>query len=355
MQTEPDEARREVRHEESEKEFVLICGGEDVSCPSKGYVQPFYPSILPTARHKRSPSSASTSSTSPPTRRLNGCGTVIHMRAVPNRRQGVWQGAAHTAPTDIVVSLDSSYFERGVVTKMLRSACGCVREGIGCAVCGNPLGTRYLPCPAASEGLFSTSSSSASGSSASHPHGVTPGVHSRPRYPSGPSYWNASQATGHGKAGNFFYTFFADHVSSQPPLRDFSAFPLRPHEPRREQELLAAPSPIFATPPASASRPEDNGSTPWYGFRATASPRPYPLDAESVTESMASPSTQTVPLVAMEDADNSMSYERLNSLLNADGELLDPGARLDIGGEMDISSLPDNEKTGSEPLMFPGR
>ena len=122
---------------------------------------------------------------------------------------------------------------------------------------------------------------------------------------------------------------------------------------QREQELLAAPSPIFATPPTS--RPEDNGSTPWYGFRATASPRPYPVDAESVTESMASPPVQTVPLVAMEDADNSVSYERLTALLNADGELLDPAARLDIGGEMDFSTLPDNDKAGSEPAMFPGR
>ena len=352
MQTDFEEDRREIRHEESEKEYVLICGGEDISCPVKGSAQPFQPSILPTARHKSPRSPSSTSSTSPPARTSNGCGTIIHMRAVPHRRRGVWQGAAHTAPTDVVVSLDASYFERGVVARMLRSACGCVREGIGCAVCGNALGTRYLPCPAASEGLFSAPSSGASGA-ATHSH--TASVRSRPRYPSGPNYWNASQATGtRGKSGNFFvYTFFADRVSSKPPLHNFTPILPRPHEPQREQELLAAPSPIFATPPTS--RPEDNGSTPWYGFRATASPRPYPVDAESVTESMASPPVQTVPLVAMEDADNSVSYERLTALLNADGELLDPAARLDIGGEMDFSTLPDNDKAGSEPAMFPGR
>ena len=62
----------------------------------------------------------------------NGCGAIIHMHASPRRRQGVWM--AKSEAMDSVIAMDSSYFDRKAVVKMLRSACGCVREGVGCAV-----------------------------------------------------------------------------------------------------------------------------------------------------------------------------------------------------------------------------
>ena len=72
---------------------------------------------------------------------------------------------------------------------------------------GNTLGTRYLPCQAASEGIFSHSS-------CNH----TPAA--RPLGPSGPQYWRNARApstssASNTRASNFYvYTFFADHVTS---------------------------------------------------------------------------------------------------------------------------------------------
>ena len=91
---------------------------------------------------------------------------------------------------------------------------------------------------------------------------------------------------------------------------------------------------------------------PWYGYQATASPRPY---ADSVTESIPSPPIQPIPLVAMEDGDSGASYDRLGSLLNADGELLDPEERAEHLGELVVTNSPDNDKIGAGPVMFPGR
>ena len=67
-----------------------------------------------------------------PHKRNNGCGALIHMRASPRRRQAVWM--AKSEAMDSVVTMDSAYFDRKAVAKMLRSACGCVREGVGCAI-----------------------------------------------------------------------------------------------------------------------------------------------------------------------------------------------------------------------------
>jgi hypothetical protein len=64
--------------------------------------------------------------------RTNGCGAVVHMRASRRGNSGAW--IAKNEASSAVVPLDASYFERAAVIRMVRSACGCLREGIGCAI-----------------------------------------------------------------------------------------------------------------------------------------------------------------------------------------------------------------------------
>lgn len=106
-------------------EYTLYCGGEDTT--SRAFMndkRPYEPSILPS--YPSEPSAPSTS-----LRHTNGCGAVVHVRAAPRRRLGVWM--AKSSAESNVVALDASYFDQAAVAKILRSACGCVREGVGCA------------------------------------------------------------------------------------------------------------------------------------------------------------------------------------------------------------------------------
>lgn len=100
--------------------FILYCGVEGLSLPSS--ITPHLTSPLPA--YPRRPSNFHTLPTS------NGCGAVIHTSAVPRRRCGVWM--ARFGSTDAVIELDSQYFDRSVVVRMMKSPCGCVREGVGC-------------------------------------------------------------------------------------------------------------------------------------------------------------------------------------------------------------------------------
>ncbi|KAF7798397.1 hypothetical protein EIP86_009618 [Pleurotus ostreatoroseus] len=342
-----DDDRREYEREgdpELEQEYILVCGGEEYRS-EKEYVDPFKPSILPVPSRK-----ASSTSTRPHSRRSNGCGAVIHMRAIPQQRRGVWQSAAHAAPTDIVVGLDSGYFDRGVVAKMLRSACGCVREGVGCAVCGNPLGTRYLPCPAASEGIF------ASPNTASAPSNPCP------RHPSDPRYWDPRlPSTSHsdGRVDNFFvYTFFADRVSSRPPV-DFEFKIPQPHplpppprrEPRRMPEMVIMGSPEMPTSALPQEDSSEENGQGWYGFRASASPRPF---SYAETEIADTPTIISAPLPASA-VDDDMPYEEYIGMLDADGVLLSSETRTDNSDDTVIGGAMDNDKSATEPTMLSGR
>ena len=84
------------------------------------------------------------------------------------------------------------------------------------SISGNTLGTRYMPCQAASAGLFACNSPAP--------------CHSRssPLYPSGPEYWDCSstvrsQASSSSSPNNFYvYTFFGDHVTAAPTYRRHS-------------------------------------------------------------------------------------------------------------------------------------
>ncbi|KAG0695988.1 hypothetical protein DFH29DRAFT_243798 [Suillus ampliporus] len=170
--------------------YALFCGGYDeepcLNRPSACVQSPLpsYPPPPPSSGYQA------------PRWQTNGCGAVIHMRASRRDNSGVW--VARNEASSAVVPLDASYFERAAVIRMVRSACGCLREGVGCAICGNPLGSRYKPCQAAAEGLFA---------SRHHPSG--------PLTPEGPRYWHAhSSPLQH--AQSYVYTFFAENVTSTP-------------------------------------------------------------------------------------------------------------------------------------------
>ena len=65
-------------------------------------------------------------------RRTNGCGVLVHLSAQPRRRQGTW--VARDAAAESVAKMDARYFDCRVAARLIKSACGCVREGVGCRV-----------------------------------------------------------------------------------------------------------------------------------------------------------------------------------------------------------------------------
>ncbi|KAI0690255.1 hypothetical protein BC835DRAFT_1365376 [Cytidiella melzeri] len=256
---------------DTDDSFILYCGGDGgTEVSSEEHGKTFEPSPLPWRSScsfvQRKATSSGRSHQS--SRKTNGCGAVVHVRAFPQKPRGVWVGKEEA--TDIVVGLDQAYFEQTIVARMMKSACGCVREGIGCAVCGNPLGTRYMPCQAASEGLFSNA--------ANQP---TP-RNTRPLHPSGPRYWQAMQrptpslsrsSTARSDMrrptqGSFYvYTFFSNQVSSSPTCN----FPPATKLPRRSPEVRTPYTPTGAGP----SRTGQSAETTWLGYSFTGSPLPY--------------------------------------------------------------------------------
>ncbi|KAJ7712531.1 hypothetical protein B0H14DRAFT_3902212 [Mycena olivaceomarginata] len=71
----------------------------------------------------------------------NGCGAAVHNAAIP--KSAIWHGADANA-TDVVLPLDDKYVPQVLTTimKTRREECGCLRNPVGCAVCGNPLRVR---------------------------------------------------------------------------------------------------------------------------------------------------------------------------------------------------------------------
>ncbi|KAI0317929.1 hypothetical protein OF83DRAFT_1083266 [Amylostereum chailletii] len=155
---------------------------------------------------------------SPP--RTNGCGAIIHLNAIPRRQHGVW--IARGAATDSVVGLDASYFDGRAVAKMMKNSCGCVRKGVGCRVCGNPLGTIYVPCKTAVDGIFATPSPSPTPPPPTMSRG--PSSTAPPRQPSGPSYWlprsqpprTRPRSQSQPPPPHAVFTFFASNVRPSP-------------------------------------------------------------------------------------------------------------------------------------------
>ncbi|KAJ7494448.1 hypothetical protein B0H11DRAFT_2004680 [Mycena galericulata] len=77
-------------------------------------------------------------------KRSNGCGARIHTRAKADRR---WKGVLDGVSAD-VVALQDEYFTPDMKRELLlgQERCGCSRSGVGCAICGNPLGALFTPC-----------------------------------------------------------------------------------------------------------------------------------------------------------------------------------------------------------------
>ena len=111
----------------SQGEYILVCGSE-VTNSESNHVEPFIPSILPLYP----PPSASASITKKAVKKSTGCGTIVHMHAAPRSRFRMW--TARTPASETVVPLDACYFDAKEANRFKRSQCGCVNEGVGCAV-----------------------------------------------------------------------------------------------------------------------------------------------------------------------------------------------------------------------------
>ncbi|KAI9060946.1 hypothetical protein FKP32DRAFT_1631946 [Trametes sanguinea] len=336
--------------------FTLFCGGDEMvlSDDEDEPPRPFVPSIFPIT------SPAGTSRSKPvgkSIRRSNGCGALVHVRAYPQRPRGVWMAKEDASET--VVGLEAQYCDHPAMDRMLKSACGCIREGIGCSVCGNTLGTRYVPCQAASESFFAPSPPS---SAASSPP--------RPMRPFGPSYWNARSATHHRRnsstslasrsSPSSYYTFFADRVSSTPPYE----FSCSPRSSTPEDFGRAAPRP---------ESPEID-----YGYRWTASPVPVNAalptgDPPATAPYMTAPLTPVYTLPPLPPITRSPSQMRPPSapiriprvgldLRTPTGSMSTPtgGPGMQVGTDVDPDGEPlvDAEMPGSpdkEAMSWPGR
>ncbi|KAJ7449732.1 hypothetical protein B0H11DRAFT_1928518 [Mycena galericulata] len=84
-----------------------------------------------------------------PPSRSNGCGAAVHYAARALQRCQRWYGWKEDLEST-VVPLDDIYFA-SETRKMLgltngEAECGCIISGIGCAICGNPLGARLIRC-----------------------------------------------------------------------------------------------------------------------------------------------------------------------------------------------------------------
>jgi len=231
-------SRRNAEDDQEEYRYTLVCRGysedSNTDCiSSNGSPASYEPSILPLH-----PTSSSTTIVLPRRKPISGCGALIHVHAAPRSKLNVW--TAKSEASSAVVPLDSSYFDQIVIGKMMKNSCGCVREGIGCAVCGNPLGTRYKPCKTAGDGIFT---------SCAKPSG--------PLYPGGPRYWhgtsNPSSSSSQSSHPFFVYTFFASAVTSF-PAHDFP-HRSRPQYSTETRSQIIQPAPVqqssrWLAPPA---------------------------------------------------------------------------------------------------------
>ncbi|KAG2012916.1 hypothetical protein CC2G_009865 [Coprinopsis cinerea AmutBmut pab1-1] len=141
----------EVDIDDENPTYILVCGAEvDVDSTYPSSSTPFKPSLLPVTPSKPGSSSRNGGSK----KSSNGCGAYVHFAAscAPSAQHATRTYTARSPATDVVVPLASEYFHPYVGVRFETSACGCVKEGIGCAVCGNPLGTRWRFCERMAEG-----------------------------------------------------------------------------------------------------------------------------------------------------------------------------------------------------------
>ena len=124
--------RRAAGDEELNYTYTIFCGAGDDGDAGGGFADQssasFEPSLLPLYPQ----SSSCRPSFSPRKKTSNGCGAVLHLSAAPRRRQSAW--LANDDASGVVIPMDATYFDKDAASKIVRNACGCLREGIGCAV-----------------------------------------------------------------------------------------------------------------------------------------------------------------------------------------------------------------------------
>jgi hypothetical protein len=126
---------RRGRLAEEGTRYTVFCGGE-MSDSDDDFDDrpstPFVPSPLPAYPASSSMSSHGPARSHRRKKRTNGCGALLHMNATPRPRYGVW--SAKGDASSAVIDMEPCYFDKESVAKIVRSACGCVREGVGCSV-----------------------------------------------------------------------------------------------------------------------------------------------------------------------------------------------------------------------------
>ncbi|KAG6905875.1 hypothetical protein DXG01_017170 [Tephrocybe rancida] len=136
--------------------YTLFCGADEPEPAYEPQVNsdPYIPSILPVvSSSSRSKTRSKPAQPKPKPRRTTGCGALLHISATPRRRSSIpspssftWSASASEIQTGSVVSLDASYLSDPTSFRIQHAPCGCVREAVACAACGNFLGTRHAAC-----------------------------------------------------------------------------------------------------------------------------------------------------------------------------------------------------------------
>ncbi|KAF8076932.1 hypothetical protein FPV67DRAFT_1473231 [Lyophyllum atratum] len=144
--------RRHAVEDEPDYSYALFCGG-DVSTEEEAHNgtsndhTPYTPSVLPLYPPPPRPSPSRLKHRRKRTS-TTGCGARIHSAAAPRRRASplssspttttnTWHALSPGASSGLA-PLDAMYFDDARARAQIRAG----REGVGCAVCGNPLGLR---------------------------------------------------------------------------------------------------------------------------------------------------------------------------------------------------------------------
>ncbi|KAG5641127.1 hypothetical protein DXG03_005955, partial [Asterophora parasitica] len=301
----PSSRRQNAHDTDLDYSYTLFCGAELPA--GAGYHPddhtPFTPSPLPLSlsppvRPRR-----------PPRRSTNGCGALLHLSAAPRHKlpppSGSGSGSsqppptittwlAHGRATPAVVLLPSSYLPPDAPIKIQRNACGCAREAIGCAECGNLLGTRYQACQGASAGRHK------------HPHAQRAGATQGVGRPDGRAYWRVGpRREGEEKKEEegYTYTFLASAVSSSSPAPQ--------HVPLTASSMSSTVSiSTSMTPPVHVYRRVSTQPQP--------QARPQPQRRTSVyAPSPISPSTSTPPALLSPSTSSAPPSTLLDRLITA--------------------------------------
>ncbi|KAF7294574.1 hypothetical protein MIND_00993900 [Mycena indigotica] len=113
---------------------ALFCGA-DISVELADQHRPWRPQVVPDEQNTAPPRKRQ--------RRSTGCGTRIHTEAHPDER---WTGLPEGV--GCLSHLDDGYFTPDARRQLRlgKESCGCTRTGVGCTVCGNPVGAFFKPC-----------------------------------------------------------------------------------------------------------------------------------------------------------------------------------------------------------------